>query len=286
MVSKRLGIYGFISAAALVSGILTGCAGSSASVSGQGGTVSTTGGISNASGSGPAGGTTASSAPQQVQVNVGGTVETGTLPTGESIPPGGTVCVVPANQPIINGLTLGPKFHGVQTTPASTGTTTVKTAASTGSQGEVDVDGTNTGLTVQPDGSLSGILLLTPGNHTITAWGSLVIVSGTQQLTVGKFNFGVVVGSDGVGSMPSAITMKLPANGGSLSNGSFVTVTYPTPDFATGSGNLAIGYSGITVSKTQLVKNGMTTFNSLNQNHPAIPQGGVDTVTFNYSLSN
>jgi len=274
MVSKRIGIYGFISAAALVSGILVGCGGSSSDVSGNVQSVSATGGLPGAAaGSGPAG-TSSGNAPQQVQVTVNGNTQTGTLPAGETIPPSGNVDVLPTGQPIINGLTLAPKAHVTQTKPQSGGHT----------QGEVDVDGQNTGLTVLSDGSLSGYLILVPGNHVIDAWGPFNITGGSafspKTLTVGKFEFGVVVGNDGVGSIPSALSMQLPANGGALNNGSYVKVTYPTPDFATGSGTLILAYSGVTITKTQFLSNGLATYKALS-NHPTIPGGGVDSVTFN-----
>jgi len=272
MVSKRLGIYGLISAAALVSGVLVGCGGSSASVQGASPVVVTTGGITNTSGAGPAGGVTSSSAPQQVQVTLSsGATVTGTLPAGETIPAGGTIATIPAGVPIIQGLTLGPKFHGGHSAPA------------TGGQGEVWVDGTNTGLTVDSSGSLSGVLILVTGAHTIHAQGPFSIVTGIQQLGVGQFNFGVVVLADGNASIPVGLNLRLPSNGGTLANGNYVTVTYPTPDFAAGSGSLFIGYSGITVTKTLAMQNGVATYNQLTpKTSSAIPQGGVDNVTFNY----
>jgi len=274
MVSKRIGIYGFISAAALVSGILAGCAGSSSSVSGNVQSVTTTGGLPGAAAGAGTPGTSAGSAPQQVQVTVGGNTVTGTLPTGETIPPSGSVNVLPPNQPIIVGLSLSPKFHGGQSKPQGGGHT----------QGEVDVDGQDTGLTVLPDGSLSGYLILVPGNHSIDAWGPFNITGGSvfnpKTLTVGKFTFGVVVMNDGVGSIPVGLAMALPANGGALNNGSYVKVTYPTPDFATGSGTLILQYSGVTITKTQFLNNGAATYKALS-NHPTIPSGGVAVVTFN-----
>jgi len=272
MVSKRLSIYGFISAAALVSGALVGCAGTSASVQGASPVINSTGGISNTPGTAPTN-TPTSTAPQQLQVTTASGTVMGTLPANETIPPSGTVATIPAGTPIIQGLQLGPKFHGE------------KGAPTTGAQGEVDVDGVNTGLTVTSNGSLSGILILVPGNHTIHAEGPFAIVSGIQQLSVGQFNFGIVVlASDGNASIPSSLNIRLPANGGSLANGNYVTVTYPTPDFATGSGTLTIAYSGITVTKTKGLSNGITTYDQLTPKvTSSIPASGVDNVTFNFS---
>jgi len=270
MVSKRLSIYGFISAAAIVSGALAGCGGSSASVQGASPVVTTTGGITNTQGSVTAG-TSSGSSPQQVQVTINGNTVTGTLPANETVPNSGNVATVPTGVPIIQGLQLAPKFHGGHSAPT------------TGAQGEVDVDGVNTGLTVQSDGSLSGILILVPGSHTIHAEGPFAIVSGIQQLTVGQFNFGLIVLADGNASIPSALNIRLPANGGSLANGNYVTVTYPTPDFAGGSGTLTLQYSGISVVKKLSLQNGVATYKQItSQTDSQIPQGGVDNVTFNY----
>src|SRR5476651_206286 len=120
MVSRKLSIYGFISAAAIVSGILAGCGGSS-SVAGLGGTVATTGGITTAPGT-SATGAASSPTPQQVQVTTASGPVTGTLPAGESIPVGGTVATVPPGVPFIVGLTLATSFHGRQTVPTPAAT--------------------------------------------------------------------------------------------------------------------------------------------------------------------
>jgi len=274
MVSKRQGIYGYISVAALISGILVGCGGSSASVQGIGAQIKTTGTVPNQSGSSTSG-VSSSGAPQQVQVTSGGSTVTGTLPPGESIPAGGSVCVITNADPIIQGLTVGPKFNKVKVTPMD------------GTPGEVDVDGQNTGLTVTASGNLSGILILTPGNHKITAWGPFNILSGiTSQLTVQQFNFGVVVKSDGIGSSPSSLVMQLPGNGGSWANGNYVTVGYPTPDFAAGSGTLTIVVdSARTISQKKLVQSGMATFKSFQTYKVGaqIPQNGIISVNYNYT---
>jgi len=283
MVSRKLSIYGFISAAAIVSGILAGCGGSS-SVAGLGGTVATTGGITTAPGT-SATGVASSPAPQQVQVTTGSGPITGTLPAGESIPVGGTVAAIPPGVPIIVGLTLTTSFNGHKTvpTPAATGA-----RPTTGSQGQIFVDGQNTGVTVDSSGALSGYLILTPGNHTVTAFGPFSILGGTAfaptALTVGVFNFGVVVKSDGVPSIPTALNMKLPSNGGSWAHGPFVTATYPTPDFASSNGSLIIVVdSARTIKENKVFNSGVATYFSLGAsliNHN-VPANGVTSVTFN-----
>jgi len=277
MISKRLSIYGFISAAAVVSSALVGCGGSSASVQGLSPIISTTGGVSSAGGTSPTG-AAALGTPQQVQVTSNGSTVTGTLPAGESIPPGGTVAVISNSTPIINGLSPA-KIKGD------------KKAPTTGTEGQVWVDGTNTGLVVQSDGSLSGILILTVGNHVIHAEGPFSLTGGSvfapQTLTVGQFNFGVIVLPDGVPSVPSALTFKLPANMGTLQGGNFAYAGYNS-EFAGYTGTLVITYPGVTVAKSKVLTldaqgNESATYNALS-GHPSIPSTGVSNVTFNIAL--
>jgi hypothetical protein len=285
MVSRKQGIYGFISAAAIVSGILAGCGGSN-SVSGLGGTVATTGGITTAPGT-SATPVASSPSPQQVQVTTANGPITGTLPAGESIPANGSVATIPPGVPIIVGLTLSTAFHGRQTVPVPTATGGAKPAS--GSQGQVYVDGQNTGLTVDSSGDLSGYLILTPGTHTVTAFGPFTIVGGSglapTQLTVGVFNFGVPVHSDGIAAVPTNLNMKLPSNGGSWTHGPFVTVTYPTPDFASSAGTLIIVVDNArTITDGKVFTNGIATYNGFGNTFPGksnIPNGGVQSVTFN-----
>lgn len=276
MVSKRLSIYGFVSAAAVVTAALVGCGGSSASVQGLSPIVTTTGGVSSAGGT-SATPVNASTSPQQVQVLSGGTTVTGTLPPGESIPANGAVGVISNGTPIINGLTLSTSAVIKKVTPATTG-----------GQGQVYVDGVFSGLTVTSGGALSNYLILTPGKHTVTAYGPFAIVGGTafavQTLIVGTFSFGVVVLPDGTPSVPSALTLNLPADGGALSK-NYVTAGYSS-EFAGYTGTLSIVYGGTTVTKGQaLVLNSSTgnataTYNALSA-HAAIPTTGVDSVSFN-----
>jgi hypothetical protein len=277
MVSKKLSIYGFISAAAIVSGALVGCGGSSSSGSAPT-PITTTGGISTNPGT-SATAVTASATPQQVQVTTGAGVVTGTLPAGESIPVGGSVGVINNNAPIINGLGLGARVLGQKAAPAS------------GTQGQVWVDGVDTGLTVTSGGSLSGILLLAPGTHTVHAQGPFVIVSGStfapKTLTVGQFNFGVVVLTDGTPSIPSDLTLALPVNHGLLTPSTTYHVDTQYPSAFTGyTGKLIISYGGTTVSKSQVLAadevNGVSiaSYSALST-HPRLLTNGVDNVTFN-----
>jgi hypothetical protein len=290
MVSRKQGIYGFISAAAIVSGILAGCGGSN-SVSGLGGTVSTTGGITTAPGSGPATGVASSPAPQQVQVTTANGPITGTLPAGESIPANGAVATIPPGVPIIVGLSLSTSFHGRQTTPTPAATGAKPT---TGSQGQVYVDGQNTGLTVTSGGALSGYLILTPGVHTVIAFGPFTIIGGSAfaptELTVGQFNFRVPVLGDGTPAVPSALTLNLPVNGGTWVHGPFVTAGYPAGFAGSGGELIIVVDSARTISDGKtLVVNPTTgfataTYNGFGNTYPGhsnIPSTGVASVTFN-----
>jgi len=274
MVSRRLSIYGFISAAAIVSGALVGCSGS-ASVGGGPPTIVTTGGLTTASGSGTPG-TSSGSTPQQVQVTINGTTVTGTLPANETIPASGNVSTIQPGIPILEGLTLAPKAKKEKGAPT----------VSNGAQGEVDVDGCDTGLTVDSQGDLSGYLFLVPGPHTITAIGPFAIIGGSAfnptQLGVGTFIFKVTVNPDGVGSIPSALSVKLPVNNGTLKNGHFVNVTYPTPDFAGGSGTLILSWPGQTITKTVVVVNGKVSYKALT-NNAIIPGTGLTSVEYDYN---
>jgi len=284
MVSRKLGIYGFISAAAIVSGILAGCGGSN-SIEGLGGTVTTTGGVTTSSGT-TAAPVASSPTPQQVQVTTASGPVTGTLPAGESIPAGTNVNVFPSGTPIIQGLTLGPRFNGGQKTPSVKGSIAKPT---TGAQGSVYVDGQDTGLTVDSTGALSGNLILVPGTHTITAYGPFTIIGGTAfaptQLTIGVFNFGVPVHVDGVAAIPTALTLHLPVNSGSWAHGPYVHVQYPTPDFANAPGTLIIVVDSTrTISEGKRFNGlGQATYNSLGGSliSHTVPANGVVSVTFN-----
>jgi len=264
MLSFRMKGFGLICLAMAVGGVLSGCGGSSGSGMPQSPTISATGGVNSQSGTSSTG-ATQSTVPQQVPVTTASGTVTATVPPGESFSAGTPVSVIFGGQPIITGVTY---------------------AAKTRAQGDVLVDGQESGVTVLPDGSLSGNLILTQGNHTLTAQGPFNISNNSNTLTVQTFNFGVVVLADGNGSMPVALTMRLPANdtGSVTSNGNFVNVTYATPDFAGGSGTLTISWPGVVKDQKKAVIKGVANYADLNfQPNDAIPAGGVSTVTFNYT---
>jgi len=166
MIYKRLGILGAISVAAVVSGVLVGCS-SSSSVTPSSPTVDTTGGLTSNPGTGAP--TGSSGKPQQVQVTVNGQTEQATLPPYETITSGENIAVLPSTPgtPILAGLGYGTTAAVKKVKPDAPGI-----------QGEVFVDGHDTGITVTSGGYLSGPLILVPGYHVIIAYGPWVIVSG------------------------------------------------------------------------------------------------------------
>jgi len=268
MISKRISFFGILVGAAVVSGLLAGCGGSSASVQGINPTVSATGGAPSQSASS----TTSvpqSTTPQQVQVTqADGSQVNAFVPAGESFTAGTPVAVLPASVPFINGLTFAPKSK----------------ISNQSTIHAVYVDGQLSGVVVNADGSLSGFVILTQGVHTVTTTGPFDLGNGNNTLTIGAFSFGVTVMADGGASIPNTITMRIPANGGSTANGNFVNVTYPTPEFANGQGSLILTWPGVTKSQTKNIVNGKVNFSDpLSDSSDIIPAGGVSTITFNWS---
>jgi len=287
MVSRKLSIYGFISAAALVSGVMAGCGGSSNSSGGNNPLIDVTGqGVTPQAGNAPP--TASSPNAQQVQVTVGGTPIFGggfaTLPANETIGGSGVVCLIPGNpnedpnlQPFLNNTS----FSSVM--KKAPGTVSKSIASD---PGDVYVDGQPTGVFINSSGAFDGFIVLTPGNHTLAVYGPFNVLGPVSQLTVKQFQFGVTVGTDGIGSIPSNLVMKLPSNGGHITQPCFVDVTYPTPDFASGLGGLNIVYGSVTKAQTRTVNNGAVQFNALTaQANDTIPAGGVDSVVYNYQTA-
>jgi len=278
MVSKRLSIYGFISAAAVVSGALAGCGGSSSGVGGASGTVVTTGGVSSSTQTFTSG-VGSSNAPQQVQVTVNGTNVNASLPAGTSIAAGSNVAVIPPT-PLINGLTTGPKVIGEKAAPTS------------GTQYEVYDNGKDTGVAVTSSGGLSGYLILIPGQHHLTATGPFSIIGGSSfsptQLTMQSVGFGVPVLSSGIAAIPAGIKMSLPSNSSYIAHGSYVTAYYPSA-FTGYGGTLVIKYGSTTISKgvkfaldtstDSFAGDVYGTYNALST-HPQIPSGGITSIEF------
>jgi len=288
MISKRLSIYGFISAAALVSGVVAGCGGSN-SASGSNPQATTSGGSVPQVGTSP---TAVPSSPapqpgQQVQVTVSGapTTITGTLPANESIPANGVVAVIPnpatSSTPILGNASSAIVRKAAKAPSAIGGST---------APGEVWVDNCDTGILLNQDGTFpinnsGGFLFIAPGVHTMTIYGPWQIGSGTNQLTVGTFNFGFTVLADGNASFPAVISGKMPANGGETYAGNSVKCSYePLSDFATGHGQLILVWPGVTKTQTRTIVNGSVTFSDpLADSSDQVPMTGVTSVTYNWT---
>jgi len=286
MVSRRLSILSLISAAALVSGVLIGCGGSNVSTAGVSPTVTATGGVPVTSGA-PVTAAPSSTTPQQIQVTQSnGTTVTGTVPPGQpAIAAGSTTGVIPANIPFINGLTPTPSVHKVGTAKKLTSGEGQNPLLISYDQGH---SWTWTGLNINQDGSLSGYLVVAAGtNFWLEAVGPFVLISTqgfvTQQLSMQDLVFGIIVNADGIASVPSSLTMKLPTNGGTTANGNFVSVGYPTPEFSSATGSLTItGLVAGSKSQTRAIVSGKATFNDPvdNGTPDKIPSGGINEVIF------
>ena len=272
MVSRKLNILGLISAAAVVSGVLVGCGGSSAPISNAPASITTTGGAQTSPGNSTTS-VSSSTSPQQVQVTTSAGTITVTVPPGQSaITPSTNLCVIPKGTAFVNGLT--PKFK-----------------ARTPGDIFISTDGkatwVATGVTVDANGNLSGNLALTP---TVTpiyfkVEGPLTIIGGSAfhptALTIQELIFGLIVGTDGIASIPSAITMKLPVNGGSLAGGNYVNVTYPVPDYAKVVGSLTLTWPGVTKVQTKTAVNGLLAFSDpVTDGKDPIPTAGITSLEY------
>jgi len=283
MFSKKLSIFGFISAAGLISGALIGCGGSSASTSGSNPTVQTTGGVTTSTGNSSTSAPT-STTPQQVQVTTASGTVTAVVPPGQpAITPSTTLCVIPAGTSFLNGLTPGFKkpatgsVKPLQTTPA----------------GEVFVGYTatgpwlDTGVSLGANSQLSSamafaapatsflpnyMMVAGPLNVTGTAFNG-----GTLTINTG-FVLGFVVFADGMPSLPGTLALKLPANSGTLAGGNYANVTIPS-EFI-GAVGMSITWPGETKNQTKFDTSGTVSISVSSSGNASdnIPAGGVSTV--------
>ncbi len=283
MVSGRRYIYGLVSAAVVLGGVLVGCGGSG-TVKGISPRVKTAGGLGTDTGAGTAG-TSAGATPQQVQVTTsGGTVVTGTLPADTTIPSTGVVAIITPST-ILQGLTH-PSFHGKVKTPGTN-------VALARIPYHVYVNAKDTKLTIDTSGALNDYLFLppkatTPAIYTIEVEGPFDLTDGGNgNLTIGAFRFVVVVFTAGSASVPEKITGNLPGNGGTFDGGNSVTVTYPArarANMVGGSAALNIVYDSKSMYDRDLVgSTGIVTFkNNQAINHGNITSAGVDLVDFTF----
>lgn len=274
MVSKKLSIYGFISAATVVCGLVSGCGGS-ASIAPSAPSVATSGGLGNTPGTGPSG---TVGTGQQVQVTVGGSPVSAVLPSGETIPGSGSIAVLNPTSPILSGLTV-PSYLKETSAPTYKGHPLV------GGKGEIFLDGNDTGVSITGNGLLNHALILVPGSHFIQVVGPFLITdtNSGQTLTVGQLTFVSIVTNGGDSAIPT-LQCLLPANGNSFGGACYVKCTYPTPAFNVGNTTLTISYrhSSVTVNKGIALKNGIADYKSLGT-HPTLSSGGVDSIVFGFT---
>jgi hypothetical protein len=279
MISKKVGILGSITAAALVCGVLSGCGGSSASVQGINVSVPVTGGVQN-QGATLNTSVSSSTSPQQVQITAAdGTTQTVVVPPGESFNAGDQAVVLAPNQPLLGGLTTGPRAHG-----------TIKPQQS--GDLPIYVDGLPSGVFLNALGALTLGLLLGPGNHTLSIQGAVTITgtSSTGSPSTLNVNKSITLScrvNGIVASLPINLLGKLPGDGGSTANGN--SITGDLLGFPVGYGELTLTWPG--VSKDQKVPlrtksdgfTGTFTFHDpLNNTDDTIPSTGIDTIFFGY----
>jgi len=278
MVSRKLSIFGFISAAALVSGVLIGCGGSSATTSGVNPTVLTTGGVTTSTGNSSTPAPTSTTF-QQVQVGT----STVNIPPGQpNITTSTTLAIIPAGTSFLNGLT--PQFHR-----AATGSSKAQT---TPPAGEVYVGYSptgpwlNTGVSIGANAQLSSSLafaapaiswlpnyLMVGGPLNITGTG---INGGTLTINTG-FVIGFVVFADGNTSLPGTLALKLPANSGTIAGGNYANVTIPS-EFI-GEVGLELTWPGITKNQSKFDTKGTVSISVTGKGNASdvVPADGIST---------
>jgi hypothetical protein len=115
------------------------------------------------------------------------------------------------------------------------------------------------------------------------------LVFPPKELTVGQFNFGVVVLENGTPSIPSGLDLALPVNHGFVTPNTIyhVDTQYPSA-FAGYTGRLLITYGSTSFATTQVLSldsvNGVSIANygALTTN-PRLLTNGVDNVAFTIS---
>jgi len=299
MGSKRLKIYGFVSAAAIVSGVVTGCAGSSVSVKSAAPPIHTTGGVPTAGNGSVASGNTGSTdnsngaPPSQVQVSIPGISApvVATLPTNSTIPPDGAISVIGAVQP---GQTPQPLINGVTTVmPTLAHGPKPMSAPSSAAPLEIYVDGHDSLLAVTSDFALPQALILVPGTHQICINGPFYFPSATfiPFLTVQQIEFDVIVvdttptGSTTPSTKTSTPTLSLglPTNGSPVLGNSYVVTTTFDPFFNGYKGVLSLSATAQgdawDLSQSKPITGGTATFRAVTS-QKVVPGSGLALVKF------
>jgi hypothetical protein len=291
MVSKRLSIFGFISAAALVSGVLIGCGGSGGSTANVNQpSVKANGGMATVD-SNPTASFPTSNKPQQVQVASGATV---VVPPGQpAITPASTLAIIPAGTQIVSGFSLGVASGKVNST--------VKGKSMGGDPGEIYVGYSSNGPWLDTGVNVSTGILETglafaapttnnPNPNWLAVQGPFTLTdpnSGNQLTVNGSLKCGFNVFNNGATGLPVTINLKLPANGATAAGGNYANVVVTSALAGAGTLNIAWtnpnGSTGL-LGQARAVNNGTLSFSVTNGKggpNDVIPAGGVDGVVFN-----
>jgi hypothetical protein len=287
MVSKRLSIFGLISAAAVVSGVLTGCGGSSATTANTTTSVPQTGTIQATTGA-PTQSLGTSATSQTVPATVNGQQVQVTVPPGQpAISTSSTLAVIPAGTAILGGLSA--QFN----TPA----TGVSKPQTTAGGGEVYIGYSrsgpwlDTGVNIGANGAIPVPLAFvapttsTPSGNWLRISGPIQIVgnasnSGTLNIT-GSLTLGFNVFNSGLTTIPTTLSVKLPANGASCANGDYADVVLG-PTFS-GYGTLDIWWpNNGSLTQTSYINAGAVDFavHGKGSAKDIIPSTGITGVDF------
>jgi len=269
-------------ATALAISSVLGCGGGGSSSTNAGPVINTNGGITTTTGNATIG-KGSSSSPQQVQVKLqNGTTVNAIVPPGQpAFTTTSTLSIVPTGVPIING--LSPSFIRRGTNSGNPVNISYNKGASW----------VYTGVNLDPTGSLAtNLALVAPvlsgiSNNSqcyLEAVGPLTLRGNDAKLTIGQVIFGVVTDSNGVTALPQTLSLSLPSNGGLTTKDNFARVTYPTPDYATGTAILLFTWPGIVRAQTNPVSGGSVNYEGPSNSAPVrIPTGGVTTVEYLFS---
>ena len=267
---NRIGKYGSTALTAVVFCVLVACGGGVGNGSSH--QVSVSGGVINVSAT-PTSSVAASTNPTQIQIVPANsnTPVVAILPPGESITAGTPVSLVNNNSAILQGLALPGEMKGNKRVPT------------TGTEGQLFIDGAYSGVTIV-NGFFSSPFVLTSGQHILEAFGPYRLTSGSilnpNTLTIGKLTFGVQVSSGGISSIPTQINLLIPVNGGTLTLGNFVSVQYPNP-FLTNSTTLTItDAANVSYAETLPLANGAAQYQLFHSFSRPIPSGGVASIVF------
>jgi hypothetical protein len=265
--------FGFLAGAALAGSVLVGCAGNAELPINTGTPIipAAGGGVEQAFGT--ANSDVASQPfPQQVQVTVGGTTQTASLPSNTPLTAGQSVTVFGSDTPIFVGLS-----NPASAAPGRQGGGNILIYM----YGHTDVVH-DTGVHITRDGRLSGRVCCPDGHFTVFVPGPMFIARGGNRLDIQEgfdLNFWVRLG---IASLPVAMDGELPANGGS---------TVPLRLFSDlpsvyggGDARLQVFHANGSLQQTHAVaSDGTVEFHDFQMTGASsIPRVGIDSFTFTY----